>query len=246
MPGMMASMNAHGSRAGERGWTIMEMLLVLGMVAHFLALALPNFHAARIRNDEAAAVATLRAIGKAQEIFRRAALVDEDGDGHGEYALLGDLAGKPPSRGRSVAIPTPLPQLSLLLDAEGEADLCGYRVRLLMAGPKGAAVRENASGPAAKLDPRLAGSFWCAYAWPLRREGFVPAASGRRVFFVNQVGEVLAADGDYHALPLVEGGPTPAPEPGAAFAGPGPLGNITGAPALGTVGRDGLVWRVVE
>jgi prepilin-type N-terminal cleavage/methylation domain-containing protein len=243
---MMAAMNAQGSRAGERGMTIMEMLLVLALVALLLALALPNFHAARIRNDEAAAVATLREIGKAQEIFRLAALVDEDGDGHGEYALLGDLAGKSPSRGRTVAIATPLPQLGLLLDAEGEADLCGYRIRLLMPGPKGAGVRENAAGPATKLEPKLSGSFWCAYAWPLRREGFVPAATGRRTFFINQAGELLACDGDYHALPLAEGGPTPAPEPGAAFAGPGPLGTISGAPALGTVGRDGLVWRMVE
>jgi hypothetical protein len=226
---------------GERGWTILEILLVLAMVGLLLAMALPNFHAARIRNDETAAVVTLREIGKAQEIFRRACLVDEDGDGHGEFALLGDLSGKSMSRGRSVAIPTPLPQLGLLLNAEGEADLCGYRIRLLMPGPKGAGLRENAQGPAAKLDPGLAGSFWCAYAWPLRREGFLPAATGTRTFFINQFGVVLAAEGDYHGLPLAEGGPTPSPEPGAAFRGPGPLGSITGAPALGTVGRDGLV-----
>ena len=238
-------MNGRGS-GGERGGTIAELLLVLGVVGLFLALALPNFHAARIRNDEAAAIATLREIAKAQEIFRAAALVDEDGDGHGEYALLGDLAGKSMSRGRSVAIATPLPQLSLLLGDSGEADLCGYRIRLLMPGPKGAAVGENASGPAAKLDPKLSGGFWCAYAWPLRREGFVPAATGRRTFFINQAGELLACDGDYHALPLAEGGATPAPEPGAAFAGPGPLGTITGAPALGTTGRDGRVWNLVE
>lgn len=242
----MAPMNAQGSRSGERGMTIMEMLLVLALVALLLGMALPNFRDVRIRNDEAAAVATLREIAKAQEIFRRAALVDEDGDGHGEYALLGDLAGKSMSRGRSVAIPTPLPQLSLLLNAEGEADLCGYRIRLLMSGPKGAGVRENEAGPAAKLDPKLSGSFWSAYAWPLRREGFLPAATGKRTFFINQSGIVLAADGDYHALPLVEGGETRAPEPGAAFTGPGPAGSITGAPALGTVGRDGLVWRMVE
>jgi hypothetical protein len=226
--------------------TVMEMLIVLGLVGLLLALALPNFHAARIHNDEAAAVATLREIARAQEIFRRAALVDQDGDGHGEFALLGDLAGKSTSRGRSVAIDTPLPQLSLLLNAEGEADLCGYRIRLLMAGPKGSGVRENDAGQPGKLDPKLAGDYWCAYAWPLRRDGFIPAATGRRTFFINQSGEVLAADGDYHGLPLVEGGPTPDPKPGAAFTGPGPLESITGAPALGTVGRDGLLWRVVE
>jgi len=242
----MADMRDGRGRAGERGLTIMEMLLVLLLVVLLMAMALPNFHAARIRNDEAAALATLKEIARAQEIFRAAALVDEDGDGHGEYALLGDLAGKSASRRRSVSIATPLPQLGLLLGAEGEADLCGYRIRLLMAGPKGAGVREKDAEPATKLDPRLSANFWCAYAWPLRRDGFVPAATGRRTFFINQSGVILACDGDYHGLPLAEGGPTPAPEPGAAFAGPGPLGNITGAPALGTIGRDGIVWRMVE
>ncbi len=237
-------MEAAERRAGERGWTILEILLVLGLVGLLLALALPNFHAARIRNDEAAAVRTLREIGKAQEIFRRAALIDENGDGRGEYVGLQLLSGKTAPRGSSV--PPPLPQFQLLLTAEAEADLCGYRFRLYLPGPGGAGVREGGAGAPAKPEPKLAASFWCAYAWPLRREGFIPAATGRRAFFSSQVGEVLGAEGDYNAIPAREGGPTHAPDAGAALLGPGPLASITGAPAAGTVGRDGFAWSVVK
>jgi type II secretory pathway pseudopilin PulG len=231
-------------RDRERGWTILEILLVLGVVGLFLALALPNFHAARIRNDEAAAIRTLGELAKAQEVLRRAALIDENGDGRGEYAMLQELSGKSAPRHQDTRPPAPLPQFALLIGADGDADVCGYRFRLLLPGAGGAGVRE--AGTPGTPDPGLAASFWCAYAWPLRREGFVPAATGGRTFFVNQVGQVLAAEGEYNAIPAKEGGSTKSPEPGAAFLGPGPLGSITGAPALGTTGRDGLTWRVVQ
>ena len=64
-----------GSGSRQDGWTILEVGIVLALVGLLLALALPNFHAARIRNDEAAAVRTLREIAKAQAMVRRAALV---------------------------------------------------------------------------------------------------------------------------------------------------------------------------
>ncbi len=223
-------MNGGGDRGRERGWTILEILLVIGFVGLLLAMALPNFHASRIRNDEAAAVRTLREIGRSEEVFRRAALVDENGDGRGEYVGLQLLSGKVAPRGSPV--PPPLPQFRLLLTADGEADLCGYRFRLYLPGPGGAGVREGGAAGAAKPDPKLA--------------GFIPAATGGRTFFINQVGEVLGAAGDYNAIPAKEGGPTRAPEPGAALLGPGPAATITGAPAAGTLGRDGACWKVAK
>lgn len=237
-------MNVGEGRARDRGMTMLEILLVLGVVGLFLAIALPNFHAARIRNDEAAAIRTLQEVARAQEVLRRSALIDENGDGFGEYAMLQELSGKAALRHQDARPPAPLPQFALVVNAEGDADVCGYRFRLLLPGAGGAGVRE--AGTPGTPDAKLAASFWCAYAWPHRREGFIPAATGTRTFFVNQVGEVLAADGEYHAIPAKEGGPTKAPEPGSAFLGPGPLGSITGAPAMGTTGRDGLVWRVVK
>ncbi len=240
-------------RGRERGWTILEILLVLALVGLLLALALPNFHAVRIRNDEAAALRAVREVAKAQALFRSAAYADEDSDGRGEYALLQELSGDrsprkyaPPPGGAGGGPQAPLPQFRLKGSPDGDGESCGYRFRVLLPGEKGVGVREGGSGPTGRIDPRLASSVWCVYAWPVRREGFLPAATGRRTFFTNQAGEVLAAAGGYTAIPAREGDPAKAPEPGAAFQGPGPLSTITGAPAVGTTGRDGLVWRVVR
>ena len=240
-------------RDRERGWTILEVLIVLALVGLLLALALPNFHAVRIRNDEAAAIRGLHEVARAQNLFRAAALVDEDSDGRGEYALLQELSGDQNPRsyaGRSGAgggaPPVPLPQFRLKAAPDGDYEVCGYRFRLLLPSATGAGVREAGGGSAVRVDPRLAAAVWCVYAWPVRREGFIPAATGQRAFFANQAGEVLGAGGEYAAIPAREGDPARAPEPGAAFQGSGPLGTITGAPAMGTLGRDGLVWRVVK
>ena len=232
-----------GSGSRQDGWTILEVGIVLALVGLLLALALPNFHAARIRNDEAAAVRTLREIAKAQAMVRRAALVDEDSD-----ALLSELSGERNPRahaGAGGARPAALPQFALRVGPEGEGEICGYRFRVYLPGPLGVAVAESAGDPSGPVDPRLAGEVWCAYAWPVRYAGFVPAATGRRTFFANQSGEILCADAAYTAVPEKDGEDPRPPKPGAAFAAPGPLDTITGPPAAGTTGRDGLVWMRV-
>jgi prepilin-type N-terminal cleavage/methylation domain-containing protein len=240
---------ARGPRTAQRGWTILEVLIVLALIGLLLALALPNFHAARIRNDEAAAVRTLREIARAQAMVRRAALVDVDSDGRGEHALLAELSGEKNPRtfsGSSGGRPAALPQFALKVSPEGEGEICGYRFRVYLPGPRGVAVAEEGGEPSGAVDPRLAAEVWCAYAWPSRIEGFVPAATGKRTFFANQAGEVLAADAAYTAIPERDGEPSRPPRPGAAFQPPGSLETITGPPAVGTLGRDGLLWRTVR
>lgn len=242
-------MTPRASRPDERGWTILEILIVLALVGLLLALALPNFHAARIRNDEAAAVRTLREIASSQAMVRRAALVDEDGDGRGEHAFLAELSGERNPRkyaGAAGSRPAALPQFALKISPEGEGEICGYRFRVFLPGPGGRAVPEAGGDSSGPVDARLAAEIWCAYAWPKRIEGFIPAATGSRTFFTNQAGEILAADAGYTAIPArAEEGPRP-PQPGAAFQPPGPMDTVTGPPAVGTTGRDGLVWRAVK
>ncbi len=229
----------------------MEVLLVALVVGALLALALPNLHSTRIRNNEAAAARALREVVAAQEMVRGAALVDADGDGRGEYAFLQEISGErtprtftPPAGGGG---PTaPLPQFRHTVLEGGEAEVCGYRFRVYLPGKGGRAVGETRAAPAGDPDPALARSIWCAYAWPVRREGDATVATGRRTFFVNQAGDVLAAEGAYAAVPAGDGKPAAPPPPGAAFQGAGLMETITGAPAVGTVGRDGNAWRAVK
>jgi len=238
-----------GRRRGtESGWTVMEVILVLLLLAALAAIAVPNLHAARLRNDEAAAARTLREIVAVQEMFRRAGVVDADHDGPGEYAFLRELDGETNPRSfaplNGSAAPAPLPQFRHRILEDGEAEICGYRFRLWLPGPGGVAVGDGSGD--GEPDPGLAAKAWCAYAWPVRRGGDLRPATGTKTFFANQAGEVLWTEGSYEALPPGENAAPVRPEPGAAFLGPGPLRTITGAPAMGTVGRDGNFWRILE
>ncbi|MHC4923425.1 MAG: hypothetical protein ACYTG4_05015, partial [Planctomycetota bacterium] len=219
----------------------------------------------RIRNNETAAIASLKALHKAQDLIREAAIVDADEDGRGEYAFLLELSGEKnprsfvPGRGTSGRrrAPATLPQFYLKVRADGEARLTGYAYRLWLPGEAdieagrrgGDGAGERLEGdrlvPTISVDARMAASHWCAYAWPERLKGPMPAASGTRTFFINQMGWVTSTDGGYTSE--VNEGETPRrPAAGAAFSSPGPLGTITGSPARGTMGRDGSIWKDVR
>jgi type II secretory pathway pseudopilin PulG len=245
----------------QAGWTILEILLVGVLLSLLLALVVPNILEARVRNNEAAAVRTLKAIASTQDLVAASGLLDTDGDGRGEFAFLQELSGERlPRAGRSLlsgnldrlprgSPPGPLPQFFLKVDAEGGASLCGYRFRVLLPAAGGKAVAETRAdaglGTTGTVDAGLASEAWCAYAVPERRSEGMPPMGGRRTFFVNQMGMVTAADAKYGILPSKEFVPS-RPEPGAAFAGPGAVDAISGSLALEAIGRDGLVWSEVR
>ncbi len=255
--GILIPMQGAHSGRPEAGWTIVEILLATIIIAALLALALPNLHTNRIRNNETAAIAALKALHKAQDLVREAAIVDADEDGRGEYAFLLELSGEKnprsfvPGRGTSGRrrAPATLPQFYLKVGGDGEARLTGYVYRLWLPGEGGEGSGETLEGdrlsPTRPVKAELAAAHWCAYAWPARIKGPLPAASGKRTFFINQMGWLTSTDGEYTSD--VNEGETPRrPTPGAAFSSPGPLETITGSPARGTAGRDGSVWKDVR
>ena len=54
------------------GFTMVEIMLVVGIIILLVALAIPNLLRVRLNADEASAVASLRAIGRACENYRAA------------------------------------------------------------------------------------------------------------------------------------------------------------------------------
>ena len=70
-------------RLGARGFTIIELMIVIAVIAVIAAIAIPNLLASRRASNEAAAVQALRAIHAAQQLFRDR---DFDKDGHPNYA----------------------------------------------------------------------------------------------------------------------------------------------------------------
>ena len=67
-----------------RGFTLIELMIVIAIIAIIAAIAIPNLIEARKGSNEAAAIGSLRAIATAQAMYRDR---DKDGNGINDYAV---------------------------------------------------------------------------------------------------------------------------------------------------------------
>jgi type II secretory pathway pseudopilin PulG len=67
-------------------------MIVVGIIAIIAAIAIPNLLRSRMSANEASASGSMRTISSGQVAFQTAAFVDSDGDGHGDYGTLAQLA----------------------------------------------------------------------------------------------------------------------------------------------------------
>ena len=211
-----------------------------------------------IGSNEALAIRALRNIAVCQAHIQTSGKIDSDDDGIGEHGTLMEMAGgtgvrngfiaggSVPSsadfsmQGRKVDPPI-LSPLFAAVDGEGVVRRNGYCFRVFLpdASMPAEFVHETGPGDAVGLDGGvgaigvdLSETTWCAYAWPVKR-----GETGNRVFFVYQEGDVLQSANEKGKWEGARG-----PTGSSAYRGAG----ITGAPAVGTAGRDGDVWKVVN
>ena len=165
----------------------------LGGLVTMAAIAVPNLRQARVETNEAAAVATLRAIHTAQQTFRTNALRDQDGDGDGEYGFLGELLGQPRPGEKRARSATPL--VSGGFQKQGrDYTRGGYRFRIYLPAEDGSPVGEHEkTAQLQRVDGDLAETVMVVLAWPMSG-----GMSGHRSFYLDAEGRLFAClDGTY-------------------------------------------------
>ncbi|MBX3463428.1 MAG: prepilin-type N-terminal cleavage/methylation domain-containing protein [Planctomycetes bacterium] len=222
-------------RSRAAGFTLIELMIVVAIIAIIAGVAVPNLLSSRAVANERAVIATLRTLTTAQTMCRNQAVVDIDGDGLGEALGLGELAGTEFLRsGGQKLVPASLSASLGTLDALGYVHTKGYLLALYLPDASGAGVLGTPANAGA-VDPNNAEIAWSCLAWPVTRGN-----TGVSTFFVNQTGEILVAnDAPYDGLVNI-------PLPGSALVGVAPTQLVGGAIASNTVGADGSLWRSVQ
>jgi prepilin-type N-terminal cleavage/methylation domain-containing protein len=224
----------------ERGFTLIELMIVIAIIAIIAAIALPNLLSARLTANESAAIATLNNIASAQSQCMSSGAIDVNGNGSGEYGFFAELSGFAPVRGGLQRIAPPVLSSAFANVTARRVTRSGYIFQMYLPGVAADGIAEDPLGGDIDngngVEPSLAETLWCCYAWPLAH-----GSTGRRTFFVNQAGDVLTS----YAQAAPYNGATTPPSYEAAFLAGEPA-RLDARIAANSVGQDGNTWVVVN
>jgi len=252
------------------GFTLIELMIVVAIIAIIASIAIPKLMSARISANENAAIATLRSIASAQAQIESSCAVDTDADGGGEFAYFGELAGTAflriydpatdaPAIGADALEPSILGTSfgDIVTDGNGTGvvERSGYFFQMWLpdavalgvvpAFPEDGTPLVGGAQVGSLPDSDNSEIIWACYAWPVDA-----GQTGNRTFFVNHEGDLLQflnANETYEGLAAAT-----MPDFDAAMSdvtGGGDLSCRLGITAMitadGEAANDGNTWTVV-
>jgi prepilin-type N-terminal cleavage/methylation domain-containing protein len=252
-PPTVCTLISRPSTDDQRGFTLIELIIVVAVIAVLAAIAVPIIRAAKIRANESVAIAVLRNVVNAQQTLQTRKEIDGDLDGTGEFGYFAELSavrntrllekgkgtdGESDFRLSNGILPTAFGDL----DEKGLVHRSGYLFRMALPGPN---LEWKWEKPLEKrypkVSPTYSASYWALYAWPQ-----VFGSSGNRAFFVNQVGEIIGCQNQLTRY----SGEKNKPQAGAAFmprpGGGGGKDQMDDEMAIDSMGGDGNFWTVTR